>query len=48
MLNVLFKLLVKDKPLFGGKEGKRTSEERETRLEQMRDRQAAKNSEERD
>ena len=53
MPNVLLKLLVKDKPLYSVyftaekyvKEGKRTSEERETKLQRMRNRLAAENSE---
>ena len=42
MPNALLKLLVKDKC------GKVCSEEREMRLQRVRDRQAAENSEERD
>ena len=53
MPDALLKLLVKDKPLYSGKvrerrETKPRSEERGTRLEQMRDRLAVENSEERD
>ena len=50
MPDVLLKLLVKDKPLHSGKvrERRETKPPRETRLEQMRDRLAAENPEERD
>ena len=49
MPDALLKLLVKDKPLYSGKvrERRETKPPRGTRLEQMRDRQAAENSEER-
>ena len=52
MPNALLKLLVNDKPLYSVYftaekylKGSETSEERETKLQQMRDRLAAENSE---
>ena len=45
MPNALLKLLLKDKSLY---KGNKTSEERETRLQRVRDRQAAENSEGKD